>query len=81
MPYDTEDWYKIWRKTDFLFQKRQEFGEFWSEHSKASKIYTLIDAFCEKYVIFDLKKHRGAIFQDNTEIYKIWGKTVSRFGK
>ena len=28
----TKKWCKIWRKTYFLFQKWQEFGEFWSEH-------------------------------------------------
>ena len=27
MSHDTEDWCKIWRKTDLLFQKSQEFGE------------------------------------------------------
>ena len=37
MSYDTEEWCKIWRKTDLLFQKWQEFGEFWPEHSKFSK--------------------------------------------
>ena len=53
--HDTEDWCKIWRKTDLLFQNWQEFGEFCSEHSKVSKIYTLICPFREKYVMFDLK--------------------------
>ena len=33
MSQDTEEWRKIWRKTDLLFQKWQEFGEFWSEDS------------------------------------------------
>ena len=46
---------QIWRKTDFLFQKWQEFGEFWSEHSKVSIIYTLIGPFRAKYIKFDLK--------------------------
>ena len=32
MSHDTKEWCKIWRKTYFLFQKWQEFGEFWSEH-------------------------------------------------
>ena len=32
---------KIWRKTDFLLQERQKFDEFWSEHSKVSKICSL----------------------------------------
>ena len=45
----------IWRKTDFLFQKRQKFGEFWPKHSKVSKICTLIGSFCAKYITLDLK--------------------------
>ena len=32
MSHDAKEWCKIWRKTYFLFQKWQEFGEFWSEH-------------------------------------------------
>ena len=38
--HDPEDWCKIWRKTDLLFQKWQEFGEIWPRHSKFSKICT-----------------------------------------
>ena len=37
MSHDTKDWCKIWRKTDLLFQKLQEFGEFWPELLKFSK--------------------------------------------
>ena len=79
--HDTEDWCKIWRKTDLLFQKWQEFGEFWSEHSKVSNIYTLIGPFHEKYIILDLKKYRGVIFYDTREWCKIWRKTDLWFGK
>ena len=43
-------------KNDFFFQKWQEFGEFWSEHSKISKIGTLIGPFHAKYITFDLKR-------------------------
>ena len=81
MPHDTEDWYKIWTKTNLLFQNWQEFGEFWSEHSKVSKICTLIDRFCGKYIIFDLKKYCEVIFHDTEESCKIWRKTSLRFGK
>ena len=56
---DTEDWCKIWRKTDFLFQKWQEFGEFWSEHSKVSKICTLIGPFRAKYNLWLKKVQRS----------------------
>ena len=82
MPYNIEDWRKIWRKTDLLFQKWEEFGEFWSKHSKVSKISTLIGPFRAKYITFDLKKYRGAvIFHDIEESYTIWRKTGLWFGK
>ena len=55
MAHDLEDWRKIWRKTDLLFQKWQEFSEYWPEHSKASKIYISIGSYSAKYLIFDLK--------------------------
>ena len=39
---DTQDWYKVWRKTDLCFQKwREEFGKFPPEHLKVSKSYVL----------------------------------------
>ena len=41
MSHDTEDWCRIQRKTDFWFQKWQEFGEFWPDHSKFSKFLLL----------------------------------------
>ena len=47
---------KFEKKTDLLFQKWQEFDEFWFKHSKVSKIYTLTGPFRENYVMFDLKK-------------------------
>ena len=54
MSHDTEEWCKTWRKIDLLFQKWQEFSEFWPEQSKVSKISTLIGSFCAKYIL-DLK--------------------------
>ena len=36
----TEEWCKIWGRTDLWFQKwHEEFGKSLSEHSKASKFY------------------------------------------
>ena len=79
--HDPEDWCKIWRKTDLLFQKWQEFGEFWPEHSKVSKICTFIGSYCAKYLMFDLKKYRGVIFHETERWCKIWRKTDLWFGK
>ena len=74
-------WCKIWRKTDLLFQKWQEFGEISPEQSKFSKICTFICSYCAKYLMFDLKKYRGVIFHDTEGWCKIWRKTDLWFGK
>ena len=79
--HDLEEWRKIWWKTDLLFQKRREFGEFWPEHSKVSQICTLIGSYCARYLMFDLKKYRGVIFHETEEWCKIWRKTDLWFGK
>ena len=48
-----------------MFKKQQQvFGEFWSQHSKVSKIYTLIGPFRGKYIMFYLKKYRGLMFHN-----------------
>ena len=66
------------KKKNFLFQKWQEFGGFWSEQLKVSNLIGLLRA---KYVTFDLRKYRGVIFHDTEESCKIWKKTDSSFGK
>ena len=80
MSHDTEEWCKILRKND-LFQKWHQFGEFWSEHSKVSKICTFFGPFREKYITFDLKEYRGVIFHDIEESCKIWRKADLWFEK
>ena len=53
---DTEEWWKIWRGIDLLFQNwHKEFDEFWFENLKVSKIYTLTRCFWPKYIMFELK--------------------------
>ena len=40
MFHDTEEWCKVWRKTDSWFQKlHEEFGEFSHNHSKVAKFH------------------------------------------
>ena len=69
---DTEEWWKIWRGIDLSFQNwHKEFDEFWLENSKVSKIYTLMGCFWPKYIMFELKKYRGAIFHDTRAWCKI----------
>ena len=45
-----------------MFQLHKEFDEFWLENSKVSQIDTLMGCIWQKYLIFELKKYRGAIF-------------------
>ena len=55
--HDNEEWCKIWRGIDLLVQNwHEEFGEFWSEDSKISKIYTLMGFFWTMFIMFELKK-------------------------
>ena len=54
---DTEEWWKIWIGIDLSFQNwHQKFDEFWLEHSKVSKIFTLMGCIWPKYIMFELKK-------------------------
>ena len=71
--HETEDGYKIWRRIDLSFQNwHKEFDKFRPEHSKVSKIFTLIVSFWAKYIFFELKKYRGVLFHETEEGYKIW---------
>ena len=78
MSHDTEEKCKIRRKTDLLFQKWQEFAEFWPEHSKFSK--SQFDLFLFIYHVWP-KKYMGVIFHDTEEWCKIWRKTDLKFRK
>ena len=71
--HDNEELRKIWRRIDFLFQSwHEEFDEFWPEHLKVSKSFTLTGSFWAKYISFELKKYRGVIFHETEEGCKIW---------
>ena len=74
--HDNEEEYKTWREIDLSFQNwHEEFDEFWPEHLKASKIFTLMRSFWAKYILFELKNYRGVIFHDTEEWCKIWRRT------
>ena len=75
---DIEEWWEIWRGIELPFQNcRKEFDEFWLKQSKVSKVYTLMDCFWLKYVIFELKEYGGVIFHDTRQSCKMWRKTDS----
>ena len=58
--HENDELRKIWRGTDLSFQNwHEEFDEFWPEHSKISKMCTLMSFFWTKYIMFELKKSIG----------------------
>ena len=79
---DTEEWWKTWRGIKLSFQNwHKEFDNFWLEHSKVSKIWTLRDCFWLKYIMFELKKYKEVIFHDTGQWCKIWRKINMWFRK
>ena len=59
----------------------KEIDEFWLEHSKISKLCTLMGSFWSNYIMFALKKHREVIFDGTEDYFKIWRKTDLHFKK
>ena len=54
--HDTEEWCKIWRKTDLLLGKwHEEFGKFSPEHLKVSKLGLWWDPFVQSRKCMSLK--------------------------
>ena len=82
MCHENEEWCKNRRGIDFSVQNwHEQFDKFWFKHSKISKICTLMGCLWPKYIMFDLKKYRGVMF-DGTEYWcKIWRKTDFCFQK
>ena len=67
--HENVEWSEIWRGIDLLFQNwHEEFNEFWPEHSKISKTCSLVGYFWPKYIMFEVKKYRGVLF-DGTEYW------------
>ena len=80
--HDNRKRWKIGRGIDLSFQNwHEDFDEFWPEHLKISNICTLIGFLWPKYIMFELKKYKEAMF-DCTEYWcKIWRKTDFCFQK
>ena len=54
--HDTEEWCKIWKKTDLWFWKwHEEFGKFSPEHEKVSKLGLWWDPFVQSRKRMSLK--------------------------
>ena len=82
MRYDNEEWCKIWNRIDLPVQNwHKEFNKFWLKHSKILKFCTFMGSFWPNYIMFQLKKYRGVIFDGTQDWYKVWRKTDLCFQK
>ena len=69
MSHDTEEWCKVWRKTDSCFQKWRGIWWILTQVVESLKIAFWWGYFCQKYVIFELKK-RGVESWKMTYVFK-----------
>ena len=87
-----EHWYKIWRKTDFCFQKwHEEFGKFSPEHLKVSKLELWWDSFIQSRKSMSLKftgeisvmtmKKDAKLEEELTCCVKIYMRTFMNFDR
>ena len=69
-------------KRNWLVQNwHEEFNKLWPKHTKISKIFPLLSCFWPKYIMLQLRKYKGVMF-DGTEYWcKIWRKTDFCFQK
>ena len=85
MCHYNEEWCKNWRAIYLSVQQwYEEFDKFWPEHSKISKICTLMDCFWPavyKYMIFEAKNYKRVMFGDTEYWFKIRSKTGLCFQK
>ena len=80
--HENEEWCKTWKEIDFLFQNwHEKFDEFWSAHLKVSRSCSLMGSFWTKYIMFELKKYRGVMFDGTENWCKVWRKIDLSFPK
>ena len=82
MHYDNEEWCKFLNRINLPIQNlHEEFNKFWHEHTKISKICTLMGWFWSKYIMVQLEKYRGVMFNGTQDSYNVWRKTDLWFQK
>ena len=73
MFHDTEEWCKIWRKTDLCFGKwHWGIWQIFTEALESLKIGTLIGSFYPKTKMYEPKIYRGVMYHDYEKWFKIW---------
>ena len=86
MCHDNEEWRKIEEELTcrFIIDVRINLINLINldpEHSKVSKICTLMGSFWSRYIMFEIKKYRGVMFNSPEDWCKMWIKTDLYFQK
>ena len=82
MCHENEEWCKKWEGIDFSVQNwHKKFDDFWFKHSEISKICTLIGFLWPKYMMLELKKYKGVMFNSTEYWCETWRRTDSCFQK
>ena len=70
----TQNWYKVWRKTDFWFQKLiRGIWQIFTRVLGSLQIGTLMACFCLKLKMYELKIYRGVICHDiDSQLKRNW---------
>ena len=70
MCHDNKEWCKISAGIDGSLQNWcEQFNHFWLQHSKISITCTLMGCFWPRYIIFELRKYRGVMFDGTQDWY------------
>ena len=78
--HDTREWCKIWRETDFYFQKWHErFEKISPEHLKASKLGLWWDSFVQSWKCMGLRFTGELCVMRMKSVAKIEKELTSRF--
>ena len=78
---NNEEGCKNWRGIDLSFQSwHEEFDKFWFEHLIYFNDFILMFSFWAKYVLFELKKCRGVVFEEQlTCHFQNWHQEFNKF--
>ena len=76
MCHDNEEWREFEEELTCQFKTDvRNLMNFDMSTQKPQKNFTLIDCLLPKYVVFELKKYRRAVFDSTKDWCKIWRKT------
>ena len=82
MCHANEEWCKISKVIDFLFQNWHEKNDqFWPDHSKVWKLSILMGSFWPKYKMLELKNYREIMFGSAEDWCNIWRRNDLCFQK